>query len=157
VTEVESVKRGDRPKLAEALKLCRLHGATLIIAKLDRLTRNVDVLRSLVASGAGLVFCDLPQIPDGAMGRFMLTQMASVAELEAGLISERTKAALRAARKRIVIEGQRGHRNVKRLGNPYGARALRGKQVGNDKAAVKIKANADQHAQDLRPISKTLN
>jgi DNA invertase Pin-like site-specific DNA recombinase len=87
----------------------------------------------------------------------MLTQMASVAELEAGLISERTKAALRAARKRIAVEGQRGHRNVKCLGNPYGARALRGKHVGKDKAVVKIKANADQHAQDLRPIIRDIH
>jgi DNA invertase Pin-like site-specific DNA recombinase len=154
--ETESGRKPQRPKLTAALAHAKAIGATVIIAKLDRLTRNVDVLRSLVASGAGLVFCDLPQIPDGAMGRFMLTQMASVAELEAGLISERTKAALRAARKRIAIEGQRGHRNVKRLGNPYGARALRGKHVGNDKAVVKVKANADQHAQDLRPIIRDI-
>jgi DNA invertase Pin-like site-specific DNA recombinase len=107
--ETESGRKPQRPKLTAALAHAKAIGATVVIAKLDRLTRNVDVLRSLVASGAGLVFCDLPQIPDGAMGRFMLTQMASVAELEAGLISERTKAALRAARKRIAIEGQRGH------------------------------------------------
>ena len=51
----------------------------------DRLTRNVDLLRSLVASGVDLVFCDLPSVPPGPMGRFLLTQMAAVAELEAGL------------------------------------------------------------------------
>ena len=69
--------------------------------KLDRLTRNVDLLRSLVASGVDLVFCDLPSVPPGPMGRFLLTQMAAVAELEAGLIGERTKNALAAAKKRI--------------------------------------------------------
>ena len=58
----------------------------------------MDLLRTLVASGVDLVFCDLPHVPAGAMGRFLLTQMASVAELEAGLISERTKAALAAAK-----------------------------------------------------------
>jgi DNA invertase Pin-like site-specific DNA recombinase len=47
VTEVESGKRTDRPKLAEALKLCRLHGATLIIAKLDRLSRNVAFISNV--------------------------------------------------------------------------------------------------------------
>ena len=73
-------------------------GATVVFAKLDRLTRNVDLLRTLVARGVDLVFCDLPHVPAGAMGRFLLTQMASVAELEAGLISERTKAALAAAK-----------------------------------------------------------
>ena len=61
-------------------------GAKLVFAKLDRLTRNVDLLRSLVASGVDLVFCDLPSVPPGPMGRFLLTQMAAVAELEAGLI-----------------------------------------------------------------------
>ena len=82
-----------------------------MFAKLDRLARNVDLLRKLVASDVDLVFCDLPNVPPVAMGRFLLTQMASVAELEAGLISERTKAALAAAKARGV-----------KLGNPKGAR-----------------------------------
>jgi DNA invertase Pin-like site-specific DNA recombinase len=73
-----------------------------VFAKLDRLARNVDLLRKLVASDVDLVFCDLPHVPPGAMGRFLLTQMASVAELEAGLISERTKAALGAAKARAL-------------------------------------------------------
>ena len=64
------------------------------------------VLLTLMDSGVDPVFCDFPQVP-GAMGRFMLTQMVAVAELEAGLISERTKAALQAARARGT-----------RLGNP---------------------------------------
>ena len=109
--EAESGKRSDRPKLAKALAHAKAIGATLVFAKLDRLTRNVDLLRSLVASDVDLVFCDLPHVPPGAMGRFLLTQMASVAELEAGLISERTKAALAAAKARGV-----------KLGNPNGAR-----------------------------------
>jgi DNA invertase Pin-like site-specific DNA recombinase len=139
--ETESGKRSDRPKLAKALAHAKAIGATVVFAKLDRLTRNVDLLRSLVASGVDLVFCDLPQVPAGAMGRFLLTQMASVAELEAGLISERTRAALAAAKARGV-----------KLGNPNGARALRGKQVGNKQAVAKIIANAEQHAENLRPI-----
>ena len=89
-------------------------------AKLDRLSRNVPFLRALIASDVDLVFCDLPNVPPGAMGRFLLTQMASVAELEAGLTSERTKAALAAAKARGV-----------KLGNPNVARALKGKQTGN--------------------------
>ena len=75
------------------------------------------------------------------MGRFLLTQMASVAELEAGLISERTKAALAAAKRRGV-----------KLGNPNGARALRGKQVGNDAAVARIKADAAERSENLRAI-----
>ena len=139
--ETESGKHADRPKLKAALAHTKAIGATLIFAKLDRLTRNVDLLRALVASDVDLVFCDLPSVPPGAMGRFLLTQMASVAELEAGLIGERTKAALAAAKARGV-----------KLGNPNGARALRGKQVGNKQAVAAIKANARDRAENLRAI-----
>jgi len=139
--ETESGKRSDRPKLAKALAHAKAIGATVVFAKLDRLTRNVDLLRSLVASDVDLVFCDLPHVPPGAMGRFLLTQMASVAELEAGLISERTKAALAAAKARGV-----------KLGNPNGARALKGKQVGNAQAVAAVKANAVHRAANLQSI-----
>src|SRR5271170_4858488 len=139
--EAESGKRSDRPKLAKALAQAKAIGATLVFAKLDRLTRNVDLLRSLVASDVDLLFCDLPHVPPGAMGRFLLTQMASVAELEAGLISERTKAALAAAKARGV-----------KLGNPNGARALKGKQVGNKQAVATVRANAEHRAANLRAM-----
>jgi DNA invertase Pin-like site-specific DNA recombinase len=139
--ETESGRRSDRPKLAAALAHAKAIGATVVFAKLDRLTRNVDLLRALVASGVDLIFCDLPNVPPGAMGRFLLTQMASVAELEAGLISERTKAALAAAKARGV-----------KLGNPNGARALRGKQTGNREAVAAIKAKVRNRANDLRAI-----
>ena len=143
--ETESGKRSDRPTLAAALAHAKAIGATVVFAKLDRLTRNVDLLRSLVTSDVDLVFCDLPHVPPGAMGRFLLTQMASVAELEAGLISERTKAALAAAKARGV-----------KLGNPNGARALRGKQVGNAQAVAAVKANAEHRAANLRAIMDDL-
>jgi DNA invertase Pin-like site-specific DNA recombinase len=143
--ETESGKKNDRPKLRTALTHAKAIGATVVFAKLDRLTRNVDLLRSLVASGVDLVFCDLPHVPSGAMGRFLLTQMASVAELEAGLISERTKAALAAAKARGV-----------KLGNPNGAAALRGKQTGNREAVDRIKADAQNRADNLRAIVQEL-
>jgi DNA invertase Pin-like site-specific DNA recombinase len=139
--ETESGRRIDRRQLAKALAHAKAIGATVVFAKLDRLTRNVDLLRSLVTSDVDLVFCDLPHVPVGAMGRFMLTQMASVAELEAGLISERTKAALAAAKARGL-----------KLGNPNGARALKGKQTGNKQAIAAVKANAEHRAANLRGI-----
>src|SRR5271168_5511689 len=77
--ETESGRKSDRPKLAAALSHAKAIGAKLVFAKLDRLTRNVDLLRALVASSVDLVFCDLPSVPPGPMGRFLLTQMASVA------------------------------------------------------------------------------
>ena len=130
--ETESGKRADRPKLAAALSHAKAIGGKLVFAKLDRLTRNVDLLRSLVASDVDLVFCDLPSVPPGPMGKFLLTQMAAVAELEAGLIGERTKKALAAVKARGV-----------KLGNPNGARALRAKQTGNAEAVARIKEKAD--------------
>ena len=95
--EIESGRRAKRPQLDAALAACKKHKAKLVVAKLDRLSRNVSFLLKLIDSGVEVLFADLPEL-NGAMGRFMLTTMASVAELEAGLISERTKAALKAAK-----------------------------------------------------------
>lgn len=110
--EVESGKNNDRPALAKALAHCRLTGATLVVAKLDRLARNARFLLSVVegTGEAGVVFCDLPTLPAGPVGKFMINQMAAVAELEAGLISQRTKTALQAAKARgVKLGGFRGH------------------------------------------------
>jgi len=107
--EVESGRKGARPQLAAALACCRTRRAALLVAKLDRLSRDARFLLGLVegAGEAGVVFCDLPQVPPGPMGRFLLTQMAAVAELEAGLTGQRTRAALATAKARGT-----------RLGNP---------------------------------------
>ena len=107
--EVESGKRRDRPQLALALGACRARRATLVIAKLDRLARDTGFLLSIVrgAGEGGVVFCDLPQLPPGPAGTFILTMFAAVAELERGLISQRTKAALAAAKERGVKLGGR--------------------------------------------------
>ncbi len=100
---MESGKRNDRPALAEALKLCRKHKATLVIAKLDRLARNVAFISNLMESGAEFVAVDMPQA-----NRFVVHIMASVAEQEAEAISKRTKAALQAAKERgTKLEGRR--------------------------------------------------
>jgi DNA invertase Pin-like site-specific DNA recombinase len=109
--EVESGKDDARPKLAEALKRCKLTGATLIVAKLDRLSRNQSFLMNVYegTGEAGVVFCDLPKLPPGPVGKFMVQQMAAVAELERGLNSQRTKAALAAAKARgVVLGGYKG-------------------------------------------------
>jgi DNA invertase Pin-like site-specific DNA recombinase len=124
--EVETGKLNTRPALAQALAACRAMHATLIIAKLDRLARNAAFLLSVVeGSGAGgVVFCDLPQVPPGPSGKFVIAIMAAVAELEAGLISERTKAALAQAKARGV-----------RLGNPRLRHTRSGASRGRSEAA----------------------
>lgn len=113
--EVESGRKNDRPELAKALAKCRTTGATLLVAKLDRLARNARFLLSVVegTGDAGVVFLDLPTIPPGPVGKFLLTQMAAVAELEAGLIGQRTRAALAAAKARGRVLG--GVRTGQRL------------------------------------------
>jgi DNA invertase Pin-like site-specific DNA recombinase len=106
--EVESGRRSDRPALEQALAAARIHQAPLIVAKVDRLTRSVAFLSKLLEAGVDVRFADLPAI-EGPTGRFMLQQMAAVAELEAGLISTRTKAALAAAKARgKKLGGSRG-------------------------------------------------
>lgn len=99
-TEVESGKRKDRPKLADALAACRIHGAKLIIAKLDRLARNVAFVSALMEAGVEFEAVDFPQA-----NRLTIHILAAVAEHEAKAISDRTKAALAAAKRRGVKLG----------------------------------------------------
>lgn len=107
-TEVESGKRHtNRPQLLAALAECRKRRAVLLIAKLDRLGRNVAFIASLMDSGAEFVACDNPHA-----NRLLLHMLAAFAEHEREQISERTKAALRAAKARGT-----------KLGNPKIAEA----------------------------------
>ncbi len=94
-TEVESGRRNDRPELAKALDLCRRKKATLVIAKLDRLARNVAFIANLMEANVDLVAVDMPQA-----NRLTLHVMAAMAEHEAQAVSQPTKAALQAAKDR---------------------------------------------------------
>jgi len=101
-TEIESGRRNDRPELHQALELCRRRRAVLVIAKLDRLARNVAFIANLMDAGAEFVAVDMPQA-----NRLTLHILAAVAEHEREMISERTRVALSAAKARGV-----------KLGNP---------------------------------------
>lgn len=106
--EVESGTRADRPALDEALRECRMRGAVLVIAKLDRLSRNVAFISKLMDNGVDFIAVDMP-----AATRFTLHIMAAMAEQERDMISQRTKAALVAARARgVVLGGRRGDHRI---------------------------------------------
>ena len=137
--EVESGRDAERPVLAQALAAARLHRVPLIVANVSRLTRSVAFLSRLLEAGVDVRFCDLPKI-EGPAGRFMLQQMAAVAELEAGMISTRTKAALAAAKARGVKLGGI------RPGQPGITDAMRA--AGRAAMAGKAKARA----RDIAPV-----
>lgn len=134
--EVESGKVNARPQLAAALHLAKVTGSVLVIAKLDRLSRNAAFLLTLRDSGVKFIAADMPDANELTVGI-----MALVAQQEREAISRRTKEALAAAKRR----GQK-------LGNPNGASALRKAGKGNVAGVAAMKLKADAHAFDLKPV-----
>lgn len=135
-TEVESGKLNGRPQLTTAIALAKVTGATLLIAKLDRLSRNASFLLALRDSGVKFVAADMPDANELTVGI-----MALVAQQEREAISKRTREALEVAKARGQV-----------LGNPNGAAALRRAAKGNEAALRAIRTLADEHAQRLRPV-----
>ena len=140
--EIESGKRDDRPELAKALDHARLTGATLLIAKLDRLSRDAHFLLGLQKAGVEFVAADMPDANKLTVGI-----MALVAQQEREAISRRTREALAQAKIRVAVTGQKKRPEIKRLGNPNGAKHLR--QFGGKAGVVAIKENADKRAAGL--------
>lgn len=124
-TEVESGKKAKRPQLTRALDLCRLTGATLVIAKMDRLSRNMAFTANLMDSGVDFVACDNPHAT-----RFTIHILAAVAEHEGKQISKRTKDALAAAKIRRQEKGSRklgGYRGGPKVDGRLGTAGKRAK------------------------------
>lgn len=132
-TEVESGRVNDRPQLEGAISLCRHTGSVLVIAKLDRLARNVAFITKVMESGVSFVAADYPHA-----NKFTIQMLAVVAEFERDMISQRTKSALRAAAARGTV-----------LGNP---------QLGKVRpmAVESIKRKADARAEQVRPALERL-
>lgn len=136
-TEVETGKRADRPELAKAIAHAKRARATLVVAKLDRLARNVAFTSKLMDSGVDFVCCDNPHA-----NRLTIHILAAVAEDEARRISERTKAALKAAKRRGT---KLGGSNPK-CRNLTKAARKRGSKAG----ALAVQRQADDAYADLR-------
>jgi DNA invertase Pin-like site-specific DNA recombinase len=132
-TEVESGKRSDRPELEKALAACKKQKAKLVIAKLDRLSRNVAFIATLMDSGVEFVAVDNPHA-----NKLTVHILAAVAQYEREIISARTSAALKAAKAR-----------GKRLGNPRLSEARR-------QAALARKERADRRSANVLPVIREI-
>jgi DNA invertase Pin-like site-specific DNA recombinase len=128
-TEIECGKRNERPELEKAIAACKKQKAKLVIAKLDRLSRNLAFIATLMESGVEFVAVDMPDA-----NKLTIHILAAVAQHEREMISERTKAALKAAKRRGV-----------KLGNPQLAKAAK-------RGVAVLKANARRFAANVLPI-----
>ena len=133
LTEIESGKRNERPELDKALATCKRHKAKLVIAKLDRLSRNLAFIATLMDSGVEFVAVDNPHA-----NKLTVHILAAVAQHEREMIAQRTKDALQAAKARGVV-----------LGNPK-LDAVR------DRAVASVRADADRFAKNVAPIIREI-
>lgn len=137
--EIESGKKNERPQLVRALVEAKRIGAVLLIAKLDRLARNVAFIANLLEAGVEIAAADMPQA-----NRFLLHIMAAVAEHEAQAISDRTRAALAAAKARGVA-----------LGWAMPGRIEEQRQAAR-KGAASNAQKADQHMTNVLPVVRQI-
>ena len=137
--EIESGKKNDRPQLASALAEAKRIGAVLLIAKLDRLARNVAFIANLLEAGVEIAAADMPEA-----NRFLLHVMAAVAEHEAQAISDRTRVALAAAKARGVA-----------LGWAMPGRAGEQRNAAR-KGAERNAHKADQYARNVLPVIRQI-
>lgn len=135
--EVESGKDADRPQLQQALNLCKLTGATLLIAKLDRLSRDLHFITSLQKAGIDFVACDMPQASP-----FTIHIYAALAQQERQFISERTKVALEAAKARLGLEKHIRPNNS----------TSEGRQKGTQVSTTVRQEKADRYAASVLPV-----
>ena len=153
--ETESGRKSDRPKLQEALALCRKTNSILIVAKLDRLSRNVAFTSKLLESDVEIIFCDVPQA-----NRLILHIISSIAEYEANLISQRTRQSLKAKKERGVKLGK--SENLMNKHNEAVARSnqtnrIKAKNNANNMRAVALLRSMIKEGLTISQMTKQLN
>lgn len=155
--EVESGRKTDkgRPKLKEALSQCRTYGAKLIVAKLDRLARNVSFLSALLDSDVEIVFCDFPQA-----NKMVLHILASISQYEAELISTRTKQALAAKKTRGCKLGNPEHlmdKHKEAIANSNKTNRMKAENNPNNKRAIAMLRILAEQGMTLTEMTDKLN
>ena len=153
--EVESGRKSDRPKLHEALELCKKKKATLIVAKMDRLSRNVAFTSQLLDSDIEIGFCDFPRA-----NRLVLTIIAAISEYEAGLIRQRTKAALQVKKEQGCKLGKPENliNNLeKAIANSKKTNMEKAKNNPNNRRAVALLKNLIKSTSNLSEMARQLN
>lgn len=153
--EVESGRKTNRPKLKDALALCRKTGATLIVAKLDRLARNVSFLSNLLESDVEIVFCDFPQA-----NKMVLHILAAISQYEAELTASRTKAALQAKKARGAKLGNPEHlldKHEQAIANSNKTNKNKARNNPNNKRAVGLLKVLVSQNMTLQQMTDTLN
>ena len=153
--ETESGRKSDRPKLQEALTLCRKTNSILIVAKLDRLSRDVAFTSKLLESDVEIIFCDFPQA-----NRLILHIISSIAEYEANLISQRTRQSLKAKKERGVKLGK--SENLMNKHNEAVARSnqtnrIKAKNNANNMRAVALLRSMIKEGLTISQMTKQLN
>ena len=153
--EVESGRKSDRPKLHKALELCKKKKATLIVAKMDRLSRNVAFTSQLLDSGIEIVFCDFPKA-----NRLVLTIISAISEYEVGLIRQRTKAALQVKKEQGCQLGKPENlmRNLDRaIANSRKTNQEKALNNANNKRAVAIQRGLVNKTSNMSEMARILN
>jgi len=149
-TEIETGKRADRPKLTDAIALCKKHGYTLLVAKLDRLARNLNFITTLQQTKVDFVAVDNPHATP-----FVIHILCAVAESEAVSISQRTTAALAAFKARGGTLGN--PRYMEALPKANAARSTRSKEFNAKIRSIVEEIKTKAHVTGLREIADILN
>lgn len=153
--ETESGRKSDRPKLQEALALCRKTNSILIVAKLDRLSRNVAFTSKLLESDVEIIFCDFPQA-----NRLILHIISSIAEYEANLISQRTRQSLKAKKERGVKLGKSENlmnKHDEAVARSNQTNRIKAKNNANNMRAVALLRSMIKEGLTISQMTKQLN
>jgi len=144
--EVESGKKSDRhrPELLKALEMCKTHNAVLVVAKLDRLARNVSFLTKVLDSKINLIALDVPELESSSTSRMILTILASVAQKEAEDISMRTRLALAEKKELLESGAETTSKGLSRLGTP-----LRDTSIATKALVAQANKDADEICQKI--------